>query len=170
MLGFLFVDEADFTRDDRREVSTRPAARSSQASYDALAALPEWSTAAIEEALREALVEELGLKPRNAFGPVRVAVTGRRVCPPLFESLELLGPRARSLGRACAGRAGLTVSDAAAASAARTRAALPPRSSAAGPARLVASRRRGRVIAGRSVWSWSVPLLVADPVRSSGTP
>ena len=44
------------------------------------------------------LVEELGLKPRNAFGPVRVAVTGRRVCPPLFESLELLG-RERSLAR-----------------------------------------------------------------------
>ena len=33
----------------------------------------------------------LGLKPRNAFGPVRVAVTGRRISPPLFESLELLG-------------------------------------------------------------------------------
>ena len=47
-----------------------------------------------------------GLKPRNAFGPVRVAVTGRKVSPPLFESLELLG-RERSLGRlaaACADR------------------------------------------------------------------
>ena len=58
----------------------------------------EWSTAAIEEALQAALVEEMGLKPRNAFGPVRVAVTGRRVSPPLFESLELLG-RERGLGR-----------------------------------------------------------------------
>jgi glutamyl-tRNA synthetase len=53
---------------------------------------------AIDEALRRALVEGLGLKPRNAFGPVRVAVTGRRVSPPLFESLELLG-RGRSLAR-----------------------------------------------------------------------
>jgi glutamyl-tRNA synthetase len=33
----------------------------------------------------------MGLKPRNAFGPVRVAVTGARVSPPLFESMELLG-------------------------------------------------------------------------------
>ena len=49
---------------------------------------------------REALVEELGLKPRNAFGPVRVAVTGRRVSPPLFESLELLG-RERAPRAAC---------------------------------------------------------------------
>ena len=45
-----------------------------------------------------ALVEGLELKPRNAFGPVRVAVTGRKVSPPLFESLELLG-RERSLAR-----------------------------------------------------------------------
>ena len=71
-----------------------------QASYDALSALSEdgWTTAAIEEALRAKLVEELGIKPRNAFGPVRVAVTGRRISPPLFESLELLG-RDRSLAR-----------------------------------------------------------------------
>ena len=47
---------------------------------------------------RPTLVDELGLKPRNAFGPVRVAVTGRRISPPLFESLELLG-RERGLGR-----------------------------------------------------------------------
>ncbi len=53
---------------------------------------------AIEEALRAALVEGLGLKPRHAFGPVRVAITGRRVSPPLFESMELLG-RERSLAR-----------------------------------------------------------------------
>jgi glutamyl-tRNA synthetase len=43
-------------------------------------------------------VDELGLKPRHAFGPVRVAITGRRISPPLFESLELLG-RDRSLAR-----------------------------------------------------------------------
>ena len=48
-----------------------------------------------------ALVEGLGLKPRLAFGPVRIAVTGRKVSPPLFESLELLG-RERSLGRLAA--------------------------------------------------------------------
>ena len=42
-------------------------------------------------ALRAALIDGLGLKPRQAFGPVRVAVTGRKVSPPLFESLEILG-------------------------------------------------------------------------------
>ena len=57
-----------------------------------------WTAAAIEEALRTALVEKMGLKPRTAFGPVRVAVTGRRISPPLFESIALLG-RERVLGR-----------------------------------------------------------------------
>ena len=42
-------------------------------------------------ALRDALVSGLGLKPRLAFGPVRVAITGSRVSPPLFESMEILG-------------------------------------------------------------------------------
>jgi glutamyl-tRNA synthetase len=68
-----------------------------------LAALAEWDTAAIEAALRERLVDGMGLKPRNAFGPVRVAVTGSRISPPLFESLELLG-RERSLARLEAAR------------------------------------------------------------------
>ena len=52
----------------------------------------------IEERLRAALIDGLGLKPRVAFGPVRIAVTGSRVSPPLFESMELLG-RDRSLAR-----------------------------------------------------------------------
>ena len=41
--------------------------------------------------MRAAIVEGLGIKPRLAFGPLRVAVTGRRVSPPLFESMEILG-------------------------------------------------------------------------------
>ncbi len=100
MLGFLFVDEASFTRDeaDAEKLLNDDGLAVVQASYDALAGLDEWSTAAIQEALQAKLVDELGLKPRNAFGPVRVAVTGRRISPPLFESMELLG-RERSLGR-----------------------------------------------------------------------
>ncbi|MDR6173211.1 glutamyl-tRNA synthetase [Nocardioides zeae] len=100
MLAFLFVDEDAFTRDpvDVEKVLDENGRRVVEASHAALAALPVWSTAAIEEALRVALVDGLGLKPRNAFGPVRVAVTGRRISPPLFESLELLG-RERGLGR-----------------------------------------------------------------------
>jgi glutamyl-tRNA synthetase len=69
-----------------------------KAAYDALSALDVWSTAAIDEALRAKLVDELGLKPRNAFGPVRIAISGRKISPPLFESLELLG-RERSIAR-----------------------------------------------------------------------
>ncbi|MGZ8735929.1 MAG: glutamate--tRNA ligase [Nocardioides sp.] len=100
MLAFLFVSDEVFERDpaDVEKLLNEDGRAVVKAAYDALANLDSWETAAIDEALRMALVEELGLKPRNAFGPVRVAVTGRRVSPPLFESLELLG-RDRSLAR-----------------------------------------------------------------------
>jgi glutamyl-tRNA synthetase len=45
----------------------------------------------VKAALEGALIDRLGLKPRVAFGPVRVATSGRRVSPPLFESLAILG-------------------------------------------------------------------------------
>ena len=60
-------------------------------SWRALAKVETWDAASIEAALRAALVEGLGLKPKHAFGPLRVAVTGRTISPPLFESMELLG-------------------------------------------------------------------------------
>jgi glutamyl-tRNA synthetase len=107
MLGFLLVDEADFTRDpgDTAKLLDDDGRGVVKAAHDALSALDVWTTEAIDAALRQALVEELGLKPRNAFGPVRVAVTGSRVSPPLFESLELLG-RERSLARLSSAQAG----------------------------------------------------------------
>ncbi len=108
MLGFLFVDESQFTRDpaDVEKLLDEDGRGVVKAAHDALAALAApGRTEAIDAALRTALVEELGLKPRNAFGPVRVAVTGRRVSPPLFESLELLG-RERSLARLRRAQAG----------------------------------------------------------------
>ena len=100
LLGFLFADEESFTRDeaDVEKVLDESGRAVVRAAHEALSALTDWDTATIEEALRAKLVEELGLKPRNAFGPVRVAVTGSRISPPLFESLELLG-RERSLAR-----------------------------------------------------------------------
>jgi glutamyl-tRNA synthetase len=101
MLAFLLVEEHVFTRDpadSAKLLATEDGRRVVQAAHDALASLDRWETAAIDEALRSALIEGLGLKPRNAFGAVRVAVTGRRISPPLFESLELLG-RERSLRR-----------------------------------------------------------------------
>jgi glutamyl-tRNA synthetase len=60
------------------------------AAADALAQLEPFDAERIEQALR-ATADELGLKPRQAFQPIRVAVTGSTVSPGLFESLELLG-------------------------------------------------------------------------------
>lgn len=51
----------------------------------------DWATRAIEAALNKALIEELELKPRVAFGALRVGISGEQVSPPLFESMELLG-------------------------------------------------------------------------------
>ncbi len=109
MLGFLFTDDIVYDESDVAKVLDDEGLKVVAAARDALGALDDWTTETIDEALRAALVEGLGIKPRNAFGPVRVAVTGRRVSPPLFESLELLG-RERSLARldaapAAAGRA-----------------------------------------------------------------
>jgi glutamyl-tRNA synthetase len=60
--------------------------------HDLLEARPEWNAAAMEAPLR-ALVEELGLKPIQLFTAIRVAVTGRTISPPLFETMEVLGRR-----------------------------------------------------------------------------
>ena len=98
MLGFLFVPSVEYDEDARKSLADDAAREVVTAAREALAGLGTWSTAAIEAALRAALVEGLGLKPRNAFGPVRIAVTGRKISPPLFESLELLG-RDASLAR-----------------------------------------------------------------------
>jgi glutamyl-tRNA synthetase len=70
----------------------------------ALASLEPFAAPAIETALREA-ADRLGLKPRQAFQPIRVAVTGSKVSPGLFESIELLG-RETTLNRLRAAAAG----------------------------------------------------------------
>jgi glutamyl-tRNA synthetase len=93
MLGFLFVRAEDFTLDptDAEKVLTPDAAPVLEASIAALEALEGFDPDDIQAALRAALVDGLGIKPKFAFTPLRVAVTGRRVSPPLFESMELLG-------------------------------------------------------------------------------
>jgi glutamyl-tRNA synthetase len=98
MLRFLFVSDEDFSVDeaDAAKNLDESGLEVVRAARDALAAIPgtaEWTTGTIEGALRVTLIDGLGLKPRLAFGPVRVAVTGSRISPPLFESLELLGHR-----------------------------------------------------------------------------
>jgi glutamyl-tRNA synthetase len=100
MVGFLFADDATFQVDpaDAEKVLTPDAKPVLEAALATLEALPAWTTASIDEFLRTALIEKLGLRPKVAFTAIRVAVTGRRVSPPLFESLELLG-RDRTLAR-----------------------------------------------------------------------
>jgi glutamyl-tRNA synthetase len=99
MLGFLFVDEVTYD-DDALAGLPENANEVLVASVGALELVPEseFRAAAIQEAMNSALVEGLGLKPRVAFGPPRVALTGRRVSPPLFESMEMLG-KAESIRR-----------------------------------------------------------------------
>ncbi|WP_024806543.1 glutamate--tRNA ligase [Nocardia sp. BMG51109] len=109
LLKFLFVPAEEFTVDPAAaQKNLGPDAAPVLAAADAaLDGVAEWSAAALEEALKTALVDDLGLKPRKAFGPVRVAVTGSHISPPLYESLELLG-RAVTMSRLRAAAAGLT--------------------------------------------------------------
>jgi glutamyl-tRNA synthetase len=91
MLGFLFVDPAAFAIDPDQSVADEESQRVVAAARDSLTGLGEWAAEPIEQALRGALIEGLGLRPKVAFGAVRIAVTGRRISPPLFESMEILG-------------------------------------------------------------------------------
>ena len=87
--GFLFHDvEPDPALLDR-EVLTATAA--------ALEQVESWQAEPLERTLKQ-VTESLGLKPRQAFPPIRVAVTGSKISPGLYESLELLG-RDESLAR-----------------------------------------------------------------------
>jgi glutamyl-tRNA synthetase len=100
MVRFLLVDAADFEVDQTAATKVLDAdgRRVLEAAVAALEPLGAWRAEVIEDALKSALVDGLGLKPRHAFTPVRVAVTGRTVSPPLFESLQILG-RDTSLDR-----------------------------------------------------------------------
>ncbi len=98
MTRFLFVTDLVVDPDAAAKVLGSDAEPVLRVAAEALAGLSTWDSASIEAALKAALVDGLGLKPRKAFAPVRVAVSGRTVSPPLYESLELLG-RERSLDR-----------------------------------------------------------------------
>ncbi len=99
LLGFLFTPDAELEfESDALPKDADQARRILEASVAALEGLDEFSTAAIEQALRTELIEGAGLKPRDAFGPLRTAVSGRRISPPLFESMEILG-KASTLAR-----------------------------------------------------------------------
>ncbi|MDV2475034.1 glutamate--tRNA ligase [Rhodococcus zopfii] len=108
LLKFLFVPESDFTVDEAAAAKNlgADAAPVLDATVAALDGVGEWASANLEEALKAALIDELGLKPRKAFAPVRVAVSGSHISPPLYESMELLG-RDVTLARLRAARAGI---------------------------------------------------------------
>ncbi|MBP3043625.1 glutamate--tRNA ligase [Arthrobacter jiangjiafuii] len=92
MLGFLFkADDAVDVADDARKGLPANLTEVLDAALAALEPVTDWTAENIQAALRTALVEEMGIKPRLAFGPVRTAVSGRRISPPLFESMVILG-------------------------------------------------------------------------------
>jgi glutamyl-tRNA synthetase len=93
MLQFLFTADADFTIDEQAAAKNLGDAGQAvlAASIPVLEGLANWTTSDIELALRSELIDTLELTPRNPFGPLRVAVTGSHISPPLFESMELLG-------------------------------------------------------------------------------
>ncbi|PRA06974.1 glutamate--tRNA ligase [Arthrobacter sp. MYb229] len=99
MMEFLFKTDDQIVIDDKA-LKGMPTnlVEVVEASIQALEGVQTWNAEAIQEALRAKLIDELELKPRQAFGPARVAVSGKRVSPPLFESMEILG-RESSLNR-----------------------------------------------------------------------
>lgn len=97
MLGFLLTERVEPDPQEAAKVLTEEARSFLDAAVKVLRPLEPWTAEAIERVLRE-LADEQELKPRKAFQPIRLAITGRLVSPPLFESMELLG-RERSLAR-----------------------------------------------------------------------
>ena len=93
LLKFLVTADEDIVLNEKaakknlKETAIEPL----DAGIAALEAIEEWNTPNIEAALNKALIEELGLKPRVAFGALRIGISGEAVSPPLFESMDLLG-------------------------------------------------------------------------------
>lgn len=99
MLGFLFTDSSKITIDeDARKGLPENAKQIVAAATAAISDLNDFTTDTLHDLLNKVLVEQMGEKPKNAFGPLRTAISGRRVSPPLFESMEILG-KAETLAR-----------------------------------------------------------------------
>ncbi|WP_446721306.1 glutamate--tRNA ligase [Luteococcus sp. H101] len=106
-LAFLFAEDASISAPD--EVVAKLKEDTPQvldAALSVLEGLEPFDAENIQAALRAKLVDELGIKPKFAFAPVRVGITGSNVSPPLFESMELLG-HSSSIRRLKAFRASL---------------------------------------------------------------
>ena len=92
MAGFFFEERVFPIPEDLvgKKLTAAQSASAAQAALRVLESLPEISVASAEEPLR-ALADSLGLKAGQLFGILRVAVTGKTVSPPLFESMEIIG-------------------------------------------------------------------------------
>ena len=99
MLSFLFTDSSKITiEEDARKGLPENAKQIVAAAIAAISAVDDFTTDTLHDLLNKVLVEQMGEKPKNAFGPLRTAISGRRVSPPLFESMEILG-KAETLAR-----------------------------------------------------------------------
>lgn len=98
MLSFLFVKDFKVANEELGKINDQASQDVLKVALSKVDPLTSWDHASIESALRVALIDEMGLKPRVAFSALRIAVTGSHISPPLFESLELLG-KERSIER-----------------------------------------------------------------------
>ena len=105
LVRFLIVSDEELVLDEKsaRKNLKEDAVQPLEVAISVLSDVPDWDAASIESALQKALIEDLGLKPRKAYGALRVGISGRAISPPLFESMELLG-RESTLARLRAAR------------------------------------------------------------------
>lgn len=101
MLAFLFTEKVDLDPESVAKYLDDSSKKIIARAIEVLTPLTTWDHQNIDAALRSALIDEMGLKPRLAFSAIRVAVTGSHISPPLFESMEILG-RERTLARLAA--------------------------------------------------------------------
>ena len=107
LVRFLIVSDEELVLDEKsaRKNLKEDAVQPLEVAISVLSDVPDWDAASIESALQKALIEDLGLKPRKAYGALRVGISGQAISPPLFESMELLG-RESTLARLLAAREG----------------------------------------------------------------
>ncbi len=91
MANFLFVEQVEIEEESKEMMSKVETKEILQAALNQIKPLNTWDKENLENVLRGELIENRGLKPRIAFAPIRIAVTGSHISPPLFESMVLLG-------------------------------------------------------------------------------
>ena len=101
LLSFLFKNAAQITiEDDAKNGLPENTVQVLNSAISALEPIADadFKTERLQAELNQALIETMGLKPRFAFGPLRTGISGRRISPPLFESMEILG-KAETIAR-----------------------------------------------------------------------